>query len=86
LGVNEIKKIEKIEEALKNVVNHKARLLYIPQIEGTLRETVGVVTDVTKEIIVVKATGNYGTWHKQYINRHACVLLLVEDWGVWKQQ
>jgi len=74
-----------IEEALNNAINHRVRLLYVTKMESTLRETDGILKNVTKDVITIKSTGSFGKWRTQYINRHACGLLCIEDWGEYKE-
>jgi len=74
-----------VEDSLNSVINHKVRLLYISKMESTLRETNGVVTNVSKEVITMKSTGEFGEWKPQYINRHSCVILSIQDLGEFKE-
>jgi len=64
-----------LNSILKKAKDHKMTITYIPMDEGTLRETSGILRNVTDDTIHLQIGNDFGEKVDFYLNRRACVLL-----------
>lgn len=77
-----MKKDESIEDTLINLIGHKVTIVYTGNLEGTLRETAGILEDVNKTQIKIRIHDSFGESVLWFLNRHSCNLMSVVDEGV----
>ena len=70
-----------IEEILRSLIGHKISIRFTHYQETEMRETFGILVDVTNDIIHMKIYNEFGEQTDYYLNRHACNLHSVSDEG-----
>jgi len=73
--------INELENVLKKLIGHKLTLSFITNVDGTLRETTGVLRKLSPEIMELKIYTTTGESELYYLNRHVCTLHSVIDLG-----
>lgn len=70
-----------MEKLLKKLIGHKVDLSYISHEEYKLHSTMGILVEFDEDVIRIKLYDNYGDTSNWYLNRHACRLYGVVDYG-----
>ena len=73
--------MNELEGILKQLLGHKVTLHYTPHEENEMRETSGILRQVTKNMIHLTIYNSYGEKVEFYLNRHACTLHSIADEG-----
>jgi hypothetical protein len=76
-----LEKEKTIDDALQGLVGHRVRLHTVGR-DGEMREHVGIIRGVSRDVIRLIIFGDYGEKVEEYLNRHAGVLASVLDEGL----
>lgn len=70
-----------LESLLKKMINHQISLSFTLHEEGDLRESDGILMDFDEDFIHLKIWDAWGYAYDYYLNRHACTLHSICDYG-----
>ena len=70
-----------VNELLSKVVGHRVVISFTPHEEDALRETEGILEDFNEEVIHLRIYDSFGDASDYYLNRHACTLHSITDFG-----
>jgi hypothetical protein len=71
-----------LKSLLKSLIGHKLTLTFTVHEEGELRDVQGILKDFDDEFIHLKIFDFYGEVTDYYLNRHACTLHSIVDYGL----
>jgi chromosome segregation ATPase len=73
--------LKDLEALLNNLVGYKVAISFTPHEEDALRETEGILEDFNEEVIHLRIYDSFGDCSDYYLNRHACTLHSITDFG-----
>lgn len=70
-----------LKSLLSDLINHQVSLSFTLHEEGDLRDSQGILKEFDDDFIHLEMFDDWGYRYDYYLNRHACTLHSIVDYG-----